>query len=44
MIGIACDWGYDMLVGFYLTTLVLPGEARTLFSERFGKGFDFDGF
>jgi HAD superfamily hydrolase (TIGR01509 family) len=45
MIAVARDWGYDLPVGFYLTTLGLPSEeARTLFSERFGNGFDFDDF
>jgi HAD superfamily hydrolase (TIGR01509 family) len=45
MIAVARDWGHDMPVGLYLTTLGLPFEAaRALFSERFGKGFDFDDF
>lgn len=45
MIAVARDWGHDMPVEFYLNTLGLPGEAaRILFSERFGKGFNFDNF
>ena len=35
--------GHDMPLELYLTSIGLPGEsARALFSERFGKGFDFD--
>jgi HAD superfamily hydrolase (TIGR01509 family) len=45
MIAVARDWGHDMPVGFYLLTVGIPGEAaRALFSECFGKGFDFDEF
>jgi HAD superfamily hydrolase (TIGR01509 family) len=41
----ASDGGHDMPLTFYLSTIGLPGEAtRALFNERFGKGFDFDGF
>jgi HAD superfamily hydrolase (TIGR01509 family) len=41
----ACDGGHDMPLTFYLTMIGLSVEAtRALFKERFGKGFDFDGF
>jgi HAD superfamily hydrolase (TIGR01509 family) len=37
--------GHDVPLGFYLTMIGLSGEAtRALFSERFGKEFDFDAF
>jgi HAD superfamily hydrolase (TIGR01509 family) len=45
MIAAARDWGHDIPVGFYLSTVGVPFEAaRALFSQRFGKGFDFDDF
>jgi HAD superfamily hydrolase (TIGR01509 family) len=45
IIAAAGDGGHDVPLTFYLTTIGLSGEAtRALFYERFGKGFDFDGF
>jgi HAD superfamily hydrolase (TIGR01509 family) len=41
----AGEGGHDIPLTFYLTMIGLSGEAtRALFNERFGKGFDFDGF
>lgn len=37
--------GHDMPLAFCLSTIGLSGEAiRALYNERFGEGFDFDGF
>ena len=45
MTSVARDCGLDMPLELYLTTIGLSGEAiRALFSERFGKAFDFDAF
>jgi HAD superfamily hydrolase (TIGR01509 family) len=41
----ADDGGHDIPLTLYLTMIGLSGEAtRALFNQRFGKGFDFDGF
>jgi HAD superfamily hydrolase (TIGR01509 family) len=41
----AGDGGHDLPLTFYLGTIGLPEEAtRALFNERFGTGFDFEGF
>jgi beta-phosphoglucomutase-like phosphatase (HAD superfamily) len=41
----ADDGGHDMPLTFCLSTIGLSGEAiRALYNERFGEGFDFDGF
>jgi len=41
----AGDGGHDLPLTFYLSTIGLPEEAiRALLNERFGTGFDFEGF
>jgi HAD superfamily hydrolase (TIGR01509 family) len=45
IIAAACDGGHEITLEFYHTTIGLSAEAfRGLVSDRFGKGFDFDGF
>lgn len=45
IISAACDGGHEMTLEFYHTTIGLSAEAfRALVSDRFGRGFDFDGF
>lgn len=45
IIAAAGDRGHDLSLELFLTTVGLSTEAtRTVFSEHFGKAFDFDGF
>jgi HAD superfamily hydrolase (TIGR01509 family) len=45
IIAAACDGGLEITLEFYHTTIGLSAEAfRVLLSDRFGRGFDFDGF